>query len=248
VTVADERLGYLRSIVANRGYAHRSHRLLATHDLAVLRALDRIPLANYVIPRLLDGATKELVLIAAFVSVRAGDSILAAHIRKAHALGATPRQTLDCILLMLPEAGAVACAPAIATWAELCPLTERETPMPQPDPAAGRLGAATARLATPSIAEAVEGLRHAAEEAARSLDTRTKGLIGVVALACLKAPRPMLEARLREALAGGATPVELLQALELIITPAGLPVFDAALAAWAEVTGAEELDPTGEGP
>jgi 4-carboxymuconolactone decarboxylase len=234
---ADERVAYLRSIIANRGYAHRSHRLLATHDLPVLRALDRIPLANYVAPRLLDGATKECVLIAAFACVQAPATIVAAHIRKAIAFGATAQQTLDCIRLVLPEAGAIACAQAMDAWAGLHPANQtRDSAMKLADDI-------TARLASPDIAEAVEGLRQATEAAVRSLDGRTRALIGVVALACLKAPRPMLEARLRQALAAGATAREMLEALELIITPAGLPVFDAALAAWADVTGADEIDP-----
>ncbi len=241
MTAPDERLAYLRSIIASRGYAHRSHRLLATHDLPVLRALDRIPLANYVASRRLDDAAKEAVLIAAFACVRAPPYIVAAHIRKAVALGATPAQALECIRLVQPDAGAVACAGALEAWSDLHAArgpTEEITAMQQPEPAT--------RRASPEVAAAVDGLRQVLEGDARSLDARTRGLVGVVALACLRAPRPMLETRLREALAAGATPKDLLEALELIITPAGLPCFDAALTVWAEVTGAEELDATRE--
>jgi 4-carboxymuconolactone decarboxylase len=225
VTQPDARLDYLRGILANRGYAHRSHRLLATHDLPVLRALDRVPLANYVAQRLLAGATKELVLIAAFCCVRAAAGIVTAHLRKARDFGATPAQMADTLLLILPDAGRVACAEAIGAFQIMFPEN--------------------AAMMQREVIVAAEGLRAAIEDTARSLDPRTKGLVGVVALACLRAPRPMLEARLRAALAAGATPEEVLQALELIITPAGLPVFDAALSVWADVTGAEEIDPTG---
>ena len=43
-----EKIDYLNEIVRTRGYAHGSHRLLANHDLAVLKAVNDVTLANYI--------------------------------------------------------------------------------------------------------------------------------------------------------------------------------------------------------
>jgi hypothetical protein len=45
-------------IVRTRGYAHRSHRLLANHDLDALKAVNDITLANYIPARSLSEADK----------------------------------------------------------------------------------------------------------------------------------------------------------------------------------------------
>jgi 4-carboxymuconolactone decarboxylase len=67
----------------------------------------------------------------------------------------------------------------------------------------------------------------------RSLDRRTKELIYVAALAALGAPRGHQLAHMRAALRAGATRVELLEALEQILPPAGVPKFMEAIEAWS---------------
>src|SRR6185436_17035931 len=77
------KLDYLNEIVRTRGYAHGSHRLLANHDLDVLKAVNDITLANYIPRRSLSEADKELVLVGAFTALRSQPAIIRAHIQKA---------------------------------------------------------------------------------------------------------------------------------------------------------------------
>ena len=100
-----EKLDYLNEIVRTRGYAHGSHRLLANHDLAVLKAVNEITLANYIPERSLSEADKELVLVGAFTALRSPPAIIRAHVQKSLKAGADLRQSLATIELSLLEAG-----------------------------------------------------------------------------------------------------------------------------------------------
>jgi 4-carboxymuconolactone decarboxylase len=72
----------------------------------------------------------------------------------------------------------------------------------------------------------------------RSLDRRTKELIYVAVLAALGSSRAHQLAHMRAALAAGATEAELLEVLEQVLPPAGVPRFMEAVEAWSEVRDA----------
>ena len=114
-----EKLDYLNEIVRTRGYAHGSHRLLANHDLDVLKAVNGITLANYIPARHLSEADKELVLVAAFTAIRSQPAIIRAHIQKAAKAGAGLRQSLAAIELTLLEAGRSALDAGLDAWNEV---------------------------------------------------------------------------------------------------------------------------------
>jgi len=80
----------------------------------------------------------------------------------------------------------------------------------------------------------------------RSLDEKTKELLFVLSMTCLKLPQYVIEGHIRKALAFGATPREILEALELAIPEAGFPTFEHGLKAWVEVMGAEPLNTKGD--
>lgn len=100
----------------------------------------------------------------------------------------------------------------------------------------------------PDVGAALARLSAVVDRGARGLDDRTRELVMTIILMCVRATDERIEAQMRRAIAAGATERDLLEAIELIITPAGLPVFDAGLSVWARVTGAKPLDPTIEAP
>ena len=95
----------------------------------------------------------------------------------------------------------------------------------------------------PAVGTALARLSAVIDHDSRGLDNRTRELVMTIILTDER-----IEAQMRRALAAGVTERDLLEAIELIITPAGLPVFDAGLSVWARVTGAKPLQPTIDAP
>ncbi len=96
--------------------------------------------------------------------------------------------------------------------------------------------------ADPDFLRAYEDFLGSAYLQERSLDRRTKELIYVAALTALGAGRQQLVAHIRAGLAAGATPAEMLETLEQILPPVGVPRFIEGLAAWQEVQATREDD------
>jgi len=100
----------------------------------------------------------------------------------------------------------------------------------------------------PDVGVAVSQLASVIDRDSRGLDARTREIVMTIILICVKAEEGRIEAQMRRALAAGASERDLLEAIELIITPAGLPIFDAGLTIWARVTGAKPLMPEIDAP
>jgi 4-carboxymuconolactone decarboxylase len=94
--------------------------------------------------------------------------------------------------------------------------------------------------ADPSFLQAYEDFLGQAYLGQRTLDRRTKELIYVAVLTALSAPRAHLIAHIEAALAAGATPSELLEVLEQILPPAGVPRFIEGIDAWRECCAAPD--------
>jgi 4-carboxymuconolactone decarboxylase len=77
----------------------------------------------------------------------------------------------------------------------------------------------------------------------RLLDRKTKELLQIVVEAALRADVDQIRAHVRVALREGATPREILEALEAVIMPMGGLAFRRGVQAWAAETGF----PPGEG-
>lgn len=71
----------------------------------------------------------------------------------------------------------------------------------------------------------------------RLLDRKTKELLQIVVEAALRADVDQIRAHVRVALREGATPREILEALEAVIAPMGALAFRRGVQAWAAETG-----------
>ena len=71
----------------------------------------------------------------------------------------------------------------------------------------------------------------------RLLDRKTKELLQIVVAAALRADVEQIQAHVRVALREGASPREILEALQAVIAPMGALAFRRGVQAWAAETG-----------
>jgi 4-carboxymuconolactone decarboxylase len=71
----------------------------------------------------------------------------------------------------------------------------------------------------------------------RTLDRKTKELLQIAVEAALRADVEQIQAHVRVALQEGATPQEILEALQAVIMPMGALAFRRGVQAWAAETG-----------
>ena len=71
----------------------------------------------------------------------------------------------------------------------------------------------------------------------RLLDRKTKELLQIVVEAALRADVEQIQAHVRVALQEGASPQEILEALQAVIAPMGALAFRRGIQAWAAETG-----------
>ena len=74
----------------------------------------------------------------------------------------------------------------------------------------------------------------------RLLDRKTKELLQIVVEAALRADVEQIQAHVKVALEVGATPREILEALQAVIAPMGALAFRRGLQAWAAETGLKD--------
>lgn len=80
----------------------------------------------------------------------------------------------------------------------------------------------------------------------RTLDRKTKELLFVLSLTVLRGDREHIASHIRVALDVGATPQEILEAIEIALPEAGVVAFQHGFDVWREVVGAEGIDPSPE--
>ncbi len=71
----------------------------------------------------------------------------------------------------------------------------------------------------------------------RSIDRKTKELLQIVVETALRAEVPQIQAHIRVALNEGASPQEILEALQTVTPPMGVLAFRHGLEAWVAETG-----------
>ena len=76
----------------------------------------------------------------------------------------------------------------------------------------------------------------------RLLDRKTKELLQIVVESALRADVEQIQAHVRVALREGATPREILEALQTVIAPMGALAFRRGVQAWAAETGFQTED------
>lgn len=96
------------------------------------------------------------------------------------------------------------------------------------------------------VLQAANQMIQAAYLRGRSLDRLTKELIFIVSLTAMRAPKPHIISHINVALALGATPREILEAIEISLPEAGVVAFQSGVEAWAEAVDAAGLEPTVE--
>lgn len=79
----------------------------------------------------------------------------------------------------------------------------------------------------------------------RTLDRKTKELLQTVVLAALRADVEHVQTHVELALKEGATPQEILEALETVVLPMGMLGFRTGLRAWAAAVGLEPVEIAG---
>jgi 4-carboxymuconolactone decarboxylase len=92
----------------------------------------------------------------------------------------------------------------------------------------------------PALLQAYENFLAHAYLGEGSLDRRTKELIYVAVLTALSSPQSHIVAHIRAGLAAGATPGEMLEVLQQILPPAGVPRFIEGIDAWLEACAGED--------
>lgn len=96
------------------------------------------------------------------------------------------------------------------------------------------------------VMQAANAMVSAAYLKQRTLSRQTKELIFVSSLTALRAPKAHIQSHIRVGLEIGLTPQELLEAIEIALPEAGIVAFQSGVEAWAEVVGAEMIEPTVE--
>lgn len=77
----------------------------------------------------------------------------------------------------------------------------------------------------------------------RRLDRKTKELLLVVCLTALRSQAGHIKSHVRAAIEAGASPEEILEAIETVLPAAGVVAFQWGLDAWREVVGAQGIEP-----
>lgn len=251
-----EKQAFLQEMVRTRGYVSRSHTLLANYDLEALKAFNPVPMAVYVTQRRLAPLTKELCLVIGFASLRGPAYAMQSHMRKAVSFGATQGLLVQALELLRIEAGASAVEPALQACHDVfadptdVPASP-ESPMNKNTPDGAKAPSTPGRLfeilreKDSAVAQAAEGLLREVQDRERLLDAKTKSLLLIMAMICLRSPVARLESQMRQALASGLDAQEILETLELAIPHAGLLAFEHGLTTWATVVDAKELEVTG---
>lgn len=92
--------------------------------------------------------------------------------------------------------------------------------------------------------QAANNLVSAAYLKQRTLDRKTKELIFVVSLTVMRGEKDHIASHIRMALESGASPREVLEAIEIALPEAGVVAFQHGFRVWCEVTGAEGIEPS----
>lgn len=94
------------------------------------------------------------------------------------------------------------------------------------------------------VLQAANRLVEAAYLEPRLLDRKTKELLFILSLTVMRADRHHIASHIRVALEAGATPEEILEAIEIALPEAGVVAFQHGFDVWCEVTGATAIEPT----
>lgn len=127
----EERQSYLDAMVERRGQVGDFHKVIVAEDLPFARALNGLLDVAYASSRSLDMKTKELVFLGALIGLGAGKEHVKVHVEAAKRAGATKREVLEAIELLLGPCGYPKFMVGYEAWTEAFPV-ERLEPSPRP--------------------------------------------------------------------------------------------------------------------
>jgi 4-carboxymuconolactone decarboxylase len=94
------------------------------------------------------------------------------------------------------------------------------------------------------VLKAADALVGAVYTTQRRLDRKTKELVFCATLTVMRAGKGQLQSHIRAALQHGASPEEVLEAIEIALPEAGVVAFQAGFEAWRDVVGVEGIEPS----
>ena len=115
----EEKQAFLDHMVQQRGYVNDLHRIVATYDLDVAKAMNGVPSSIYLAQRTLDKKTKELLFILSMTCLKLPQYVIEGHMRKALDFGVTPREIFETLEMAIPEAGFPAFEHGLKAWVEV---------------------------------------------------------------------------------------------------------------------------------
>jgi 4-carboxymuconolactone decarboxylase len=124
----------LESMRQRRGYLMPFHTLLAEHDPEFLASYDALVETALLQSRALDRRTKELVLVGILTAISAPRSHLDTHIRAAKNAGASDKEILEALELVMPSAGVARFMEGVETWSQVIGVDSAATAEPESGP------------------------------------------------------------------------------------------------------------------
>ncbi len=110
---------YINDLYKKRGYILDFHKVLAAEDFEFLKAYNEAIDAGYGNQRALDKKTKELLYIALQSSVKATVEQIKLHVKLALDYGATKREILEALEMVIPPAGVPAFMIGFEAWKQV---------------------------------------------------------------------------------------------------------------------------------
>ena len=113
----DDNQAFLANAEQTRGYTLEMHRIMAETDREWATKYNDFIEATYTGQRLLDRKTKELLQIVVEAALRADVEQIQAHVKVALEVGATPREILEALQVVIAPMGALAFRRGLQAWA-----------------------------------------------------------------------------------------------------------------------------------
>lgn len=215
---------YIDAVASATGFVLDYHMVMARHDVGVLKAVNEMR-EQIRSGSTLDDKTQELVYVVGYTVAGFPREHLVWHTRAALEAGGTAEEIGQALEIVRQVAGSELSLRGVEVLAELIGLEAPDT-------------GPTDTHAAPAES------RPAPAERTGPLDHRTQEILLALGQAVSCGREGEVARHTRAAIEAGAAPKEVLDAFELLLLISGAITFMHAVETWAEVTGAEGLEPT----
>jgi 4-carboxymuconolactone decarboxylase len=205
---------YIDAMASRAGFVLDYHMLMARHDVGVLKAVNDLR-EQIRLGSALDDKAQELVYVVGYTVAGFPREHLVWHTRAALEAGNSPKEIHQALQIVGEVAGAARSTLGVEVLTELTGYGKRD--------------------------EWADGPR---AERTAPLDRRTREILLALGEAVNCGREDSVARHTRAAFEAGATPREVLDAFEFLPLISGVITFMHAVETWAEVTGADGLEPT----